>query len=487
MEFAELSTAVTAVRAKKISAAELAQEYLARARERGAEIGAFISLNDKAVDKARQIDHLIAKGQDPGPLAGACLGIKDLLCTDGLRTTAGSRMLEKFVPPYSATVVARLESAGAVTIGKTNLDEFAMGSSNEQSAFGPCRNPWDSTRVAGGSSGGSAAAVAAELVMAAIGTDTGGSIRQPAAFCGVVGVKPTYGRVSRYGIIAFASSLDQAGPMTKSVRDSALLLEVICGQDALDTTSSAQNVPRFVQQLKPQTRGLKVGLLKEYLSGGVDAAITKALERATAELRSRGAEIVEVSVPLTAMAVPIYYLVATSEASSNLSRYDGVRYGFRADFAEKPPEDLAEFYSRSRGQGFGAEVKRRIMLGTYALSSGYYDAYFRKACQVRRLLHDQFVAAFQSCDVILGPVTPTTAFKIGANIKDPLQMYLSDIFTTATNLAGLPGMSVPAGFDDQGLPVGLQVMAGHFQEQTMLNVGAALEEIFGQSGSPGRG
>jgi aspartyl-tRNA(Asn)/glutamyl-tRNA(Gln) amidotransferase subunit A len=408
-----------------------------------------------------------------------------MLCTKGLRTTAGSKILYNFVPPYSSTVVERLEGAGAVTLGKTNLDEFAMGSSSETSHFGISRNPWNFDYVPGGSSGGSAAAVAAGMCAASIGTDTGGSIRQPASFCGVVGVKPTYGRVSRYGIVAFASSLDQAGPFSRTVEDAALILEAICGHDERDSTTAKVAVPKWSSSINKNLKGVKVGLPKEYFSRELEGETRAAVERAVDAVKKAGAEVMEVSIPLTEMAVPIYYLVATSEASSNLARYDGVRYGHRADFSAKPAEDLADFYSRTRGEGFGGEVKRRIILGTYALSSGYYDAYYKKACQVRRLLRQQFLDVFSKCQLIMSPVTTSPAFKIGDRISDPLQMYLNDIYTTSANLVGIPGMSVPAGFSSAGLPIGVQILASHFQEQQLFNAGSVIEEAMNIKELPG--
>ena len=478
----DLTQIVESIKSKKFSCQEVVDIYLSRAEKLNPELGAYITLNSSIKRHAIWVDKAIAKGEDLGRLAGAPLAIKDLLCTQGIKTTAGSRILENFVPPYSATVVDKLSVAGALVLGKTNLDEFAMGSSNETSAFSHCRNPWDRECVPGGSSGGSAVAVAAQMAVAAIGTDTGGSIRQPASFCGVVGVKPTYGRVSRYGIVAFASSLDQAGPMTKSVRDAALMLEVISGRDPKDGTTSGHRVEPFAADLNPSVKGLCVGLPKQYFGEGVDDEVRQVVEKAIEVLKSMGAEVKEISIPLTSMAIPIYYLIATSEASSNLARYDGVRYGYRADFSKKPPKDLEEFYSRTRSEGFGTEVKRRIILGTYALSSGYYDAYYKKASQIRRLLRQQLIDVFAECDVILSPVAPTPAFKIGGRVQDPLLMYLNDVFTTSTNLAGTPGMSVPGGFSKKGLPIGVQVMTGPFQEQKMLNVALALEEAVDMKG-----
>lgn len=461
---------------KSFKPSEVLSSFLSRIEKLNPEINAVVTLNEKAIDQAKAWDDKVSSSE--APLAGIPIGIKDMLCTKGVKTTAGSKILSNFIPPYSSTVVERLEKDGAIVVGKMNQDEFAMGSSNEVSHFGNCKNPWDTKRVPGGSSGGSAAFVAAGMGPASIGTDTGGSIRQPASFCGVVGVKPTYGRVSRYGIIAFASSLDQAGPMTRTVKDAALVMESICGHDPKDATTARAAVPQWSQLLNTNLKGMKVGLLKEFISDDVSDDVRKTLEEGKKAIQAAGAEIVEVSIPLTDMSVPIYYLVAASEASSNLARYDGVRFGYRADFSEVPAKDLEDFYSRSRGEGFGEEVKRRILLGTYCLSSGYYDAYYKKACQVRRLLRDQFLQAFEKCDVMLSPVTTTPAFEIGARIDDPLQMYLNDIFTTSAPLVGIPGMSVPAGFSKEGLPIGLQLLSRHFEEQKMLNVGQVIEESF---------
>lgn len=461
---------------KKISAREVTEQYLAQTEKWNGKINAYITINDKAVEQARRIDERMARGENVGAMAGVPVAIKDLFCTRGLRTTAASKILQNFVPPYSSTVVERLEAAGAICLGKANLDEFAMGSSSETSHFGISRNPWNQDYVPGGSSGGSAAAVAAGMAAAATGTDTGGSIRQPASFCGIVGIKPTYGRVSRYGIVAFASSLDQAGPMTRTVQDAAIMLETIAGRDERDSTTASVAVPKWSESINKNLKGMKVGLPKEYFSDKLGGETRKTVERAIDAVKKAGAEIVEVSLPLTDMAVPIYYLVCTSEASSNLARYDGVRFGFRSDFSKKPAEDLAEFYCRTRGEGFGEEVKRRIILGTYALSSGYYDAYYKKACQVRRLLRQQFLDVFGKCQLLISPVTATPAFKIGDRISDPLQMYLNDIFTTSANLVGIPGMSVPAGFSKDGLPIGVQLLASHFQEQHLFNAGSVIEE-----------
>lgn len=464
-----------AVRSKKISAAEVTKHFLDRISQNDVSINSFVTVNTKALAEAVAVDKLIAQGRDAGPLAGVPIAVKDLLCTEGLKTTACSKILAHYIPPYSATVVHKLREAGAIVLGKTSLDEFAMGSSNENSAFGVVKNPWNHDYVPGGSSGGSAAALAARLAPGAIGTDTGGSIRQPASFCGVFGIKPTYGRVSRYGIIAFASSLDQAGPMARTTADCAVMLEAIAGKDKYDATSASVAVPQWAKEIESDLKGYRIGLPKEYFSESLDADVSRVTQEAIAALRSLGAEIVEISLPLVKYAVPIYYLIATSEASSNLARYDGVRFGYRSNFETKPASDLEEFYSRNRGEAFGAEVKRRIMLGTYALSSGYHDAYYQKAGQVRRLLRDEFLNAFKACDVILSPVTTSPAFKIGSRISNPLEMYLNDIFTTSTNLAGLPGMSVPAGFSKDGLPIGVQLMATHFDEQRIFNVSQALE------------
>lgn len=462
-----------AVRAKKLSALEVTRHFADRIAKLDTKINSFVTTNDRAEDAAKAIDAKIAKGQDAGALAGVPMAIKDLLCTKGLKTTASSKMLGNFIPPYSATVVNRLEAAGAVTLGKTSLDEFAMGSSNENAASGPVRNPWNPEYVPGGSSGGSAAALAARLAPGAIGTDTGGSIRQPASFCGLFGIKPTYGRVSRFGIIAFASSLDQAGPMALSTKDCALILETIAGSCPYDSTSATIEVPKWSEIISDEIKGLRIGLPKEYFAEKLDSDVERVTKEAIQALKDRGATIVDVSLPLVKHAVPVYYLVATSEASSNLARYDGMRYGHRSSNAAHG--DLDDLYSRSRGEGFGPEVKRRIMLGTYALSSGYYDAYYQKASQVRRLIRNEFLNAFQSCDVILSPVCTSPAFKIGERINDPLEMYLNDIFTTSTNLAGLPGMSVPAGYSKSGLPIGVQLMTRHFDETRMFNVSLALE------------
>lgn len=471
------------VKQKKISALEVTQFFLDRIERLNPQLNAYISVNSEAVNEAKKIDSKIQKNESVGLLAGVPFGIKDLLCTKGLKTTAGSKILNNFIPPYDSTVVKRLKNSGSIILGKLNLDEFAMGSSNETSFFGKCHNPWNTAYVPGGSSGGSAAAQASKMALGTIGTDTGGSIRQPASFCGVVGVKPTYGRVSRYGIIAYASSLDQAGPMASCVEDAALALEVICGHDENDSTSALNPVPQFSVNLNSNVKGLKIGLVKEYQHGDLHPDIVKTHLRAIDELKNAGAEIIEVSIPLCEFAVPMYYLIAASEASSNLARYDGVRYGYRSEFKDLSAISLDDFYSQSRGEGFGQEVKRRIMLGTYCLSSGYYDAYYNKACQVRRLLCEQYIEAFKKCDVLLSPVTTSPAFKIGERSSNPLSMYLNDIFTTSTNLAGLPGMSVPFGLSMDSLPIGVQLTAAHFDEQKMLNVAQALENMSTVRGS----
>ena len=470
--FKEISESI---KTKKVSAVEVTKHFLNRIEKLDAKLNSYILVNQEAVQEAQKIDDKIKSGESLGILAGVPFGIKDMLCTKNLKTTAGSKILENFVPPYDATVVKKLKNAGVVVLGKLNQDEFAMGSSNETSFFGPVKNPWNLEHVPGGSSGGSAAAQASRLAAGTIGTDTGGSIRQPASFCGIVGVKPTYGRVSRYGIIAYASSLDQAGPMVTSVEDAALTLEVICGHDELDGTSSQKSVPAFSKNLNENLKGLRVGVLEEALKGGLHTDVEKTVQNSIETLKKLGAEIVPVSLSLIEHSIPVYYLIAASEASSNLARYDGVRYGFRADMRESSAT-LEDFYSLTRGQGFGTEVQRRIMIGTFCLSSGYYDAYYTKACQVRRLIKNQYDDAFKKCDVILSPVAATPAFKIGDRITDPLAMYLNDIFTTSTNLAGLPGMSVPFGLSKENLPIGIQLTAQAFEEQKMLNVGYALEK-----------
>ena len=448
--------------AKDISSLELTQHFLGRIERLNPRLNALITLTaDRAVDAARDADRRRAAGEG-GSLLGIPLIHKDIFCTDGVRTSCGSRMLDNFISPYDATVVERLKRAGAVMLGKANMDEFAMGSSNETSFYGPVRNPWDTSRVPGGSSGGSAAAAAARLAPFATGTDTGGSIRQPAALTGVTGLKPTYGRVSRYGIIAFASSLDQAGVFARSAADAATVLQVMAGFDPKDSTSVDVEVPDYPACLMMPLKGLKIGLLKEFFAG-LDARNARLIEAALGVYRGLGAEIIEVSLPYLPLSVPTYYVVAPAECSSNLSRFDGVRFGYRCE----QPKDLLDLYTRSRGEGFGAEVKRRIMTGTYVLSAGYFDAYYLKAQKVRRLITDDFRRAFEQVDLVVGPTTPTPAFPIGAKIDDPVTMYLNDIYTIGANLAGLPGISVPCGYIDD-LPMGLQLIGPHFGEARLL-------------------
>ncbi len=449
----------------KISCRELVDNYLQNI-DKGAHLNAFISVfPQQARKRADEIDRKLASGT-AGKLAGMILGVKDLISVKNERTTCGSKILSNFVSPYDATVIRKLNAEDVIIIGKMNMDEFAMGSSNENSFFGAVRNPVDVDRVPGGSSGGSAAAVAGNLCMAALGSDTGGSIRQPASFCGVVGLKPTYGRVSRFGLVAYASSLDQIGPLTKSVTDTALLLEVMCGGDKLDSTSANVAVQKFTDVLGQDVKGLKIGLPKEYFSEGLDKQVADAVSHSADILKSAGAEIVEVSLPHTEYAIATYYILATAEASSNLARYDGARYGYRAaDIV-----DLEDMYVRSRTEGFGAEVQRRIMLGTYVLSAGYYDAYYRKAQKVRTLIKQDFEHAFQTVDCLLTPTAPTTAFKIGEKVDDPLTMYLSDVYTVSVNLAGLPGISVPFARDRAGLPIGVQLIGKAFDEETIIRV-----------------
>ncbi len=459
---------------KQLTSEALTRSVLARIEAIDPQIGAFITvMAEQSLDQARQADKRIASGR-AGMLTGIPIGIKDLICTRGVRTTCGSRILENFIPPYNATVIEKLNQAGAVLVGKLNMDEFAMGSSTENSAFHVTRNPWDRQRIPGGSSGGSAAAVAADLCLAAIGSDTGGSIRQPAAHCGVVGLKPTYGRVSRFGLVAFASSLDQIGPLTKNVADSAAIMNVIAGHDARDSTSVPKDVPNYLNALNGESLdGMKIGIAEQYQShAGMDAEVAQAVERAIDVLQERGATCVPVSLPHSDYAIAAYYIIAPAEASSNLARYDGVKYGFR----DPAPAELMQMYRNTRSAGFGAEVQRRILLGTYVLSAGYYDAYYGKASQVRTLIRNDFKQAFADCDVIAAPVTPTPAFRLGENVDDPLTMYLSDIFTLAINLAGLPGMSVPCGFTRAGLPIGLQLIGNHFDESRLLRVAHHYEQ-----------
>jgi len=463
----------SAVWERKISATALASDFYAKIELDDPKIGAYLALSkDRAMARASEIDARVAKGEDLPPLAGVPVAIKDVLVTRGVPTTAGSKVLREYVPPYDSTAVVRMEQAGAVILGKLNCDEFAMGSSNENSAWRPVHNPRDRSRVPGGSSGGAAAAVAAGMAVAALGSDTGGSIRQPASFCGVVGLMPTYGRVSRYGLIAFASSLDHVGPITRTVKDAAIVLQAIAGYDPMDSTSSDTAVPNYVEELKKPVHGLTLGVPKEYFAEGLEPEVRKAVELAIQKLAGLGCEIVPISLPHTKYAIPTYYIVATAEASSNLARYDGVRYGYRTSATKT----LSEMYRRTRGQGFGPEVKRRIMLGTYALSAGYYDAYYLKAQKVRRLLARDFQEAFRKVDAIVTPTSPTPAFKLGEKVDDPLAMYLADIYTVTADLAGIPGISIPCGETTEKLPVGLQILARHFNESTILTVAHAYEQ-----------
>ena len=456
----------------KFSSVEITRDYLARIARYNPTLNCFISVTDEiALAQARAADAALAKG-NAGTLTGVPLAHKDLFCTDGVRTSCASRILDNFIAPYDATVVANFKRDGAVMLGKTNMDEFAMGSSNENSYYGSVANPWNTGHVPGGSSGGSAAAVAAGLAPGATGTDTGGSIRQPAALCGVTGIKPTYGRVSRYGMIAYGSSLDQGGPFARSAEDCALLLQTMSGFDRRDSTSAERAVPDFSGALGQGVEGLKIGLPQEYFAEGLDDKVAAVIETAIDELRKLGAELRDISLPNTGLSIPTYYVIAMAECSSNLSRFDGVRFGHRCD----NPVDLEDLYKRSRGEGFGAEVKRRIMIGTYALSAGYYDAYYLKAQQLRRLIKEDFQKAFDSVDLILGPTTPETAFKIGAKSDDPVSMYLQDIYTISLNLAGLPGMSLPVGFVD-GLPVGMQLIGNYFDETGLLNAAHSYQQV----------
>jgi aspartyl-tRNA(Asn)/glutamyl-tRNA(Gln) amidotransferase subunit A len=456
---------VVGLRDKQFSSQELTRHYLDRITDLDSRYNSFIGVDDAAaMAAARSADERLAGG-DASSLTGIPIAHKDIFCTNGMRTSCGSRMLDNFIPPYDATLIQRFNEDGAVILGKTNMDEFAMGSSNESSYYGAVKNPWNTDLVPGGSSGGSAAAVAAALAPAATGTDTGGSIRQPAAFCGITGLKPTYGRVSRLGMIAFASSLDQAGPMARSAQDCALLLNSMAGHDPLDSTSSELPTADYTQELDQPLSGLRVGLPREYFSEGLDAATASCIEAALQELEAQGASLVEVSLPHSHLSIPTYYVVAPAEASTNLSRFDGVRYGHRCE----NPADLHDLYTRTREEGFGEEVKRRILVGTYALSAGYYDAYYKKAQQVRRLIKQDFLDCFEQVDIIAGPTTPGPAFALGAKSNDPVSMYLEDVYTLAVNLAGLPGMSVPAGFVNDS-PVGLQLIGRHFAEARLLNV-----------------
>jgi aspartyl-tRNA(Asn)/glutamyl-tRNA(Gln) amidotransferase subunit A len=460
------------LRSGAYSSEELTRACLQRVATHDPQLNSFITVTaEAALAAARAADARIQAGE-AGPLTGIPFAHKDIFCTRGVRTSCGSKMLDNFIAPYDATVTQKLQAAGAVMIGKTNMDEFAMGSSNETSFYGAVRNPWDPATVPGGSSGGSAAAVAARLVPVSTGTDTGGSIRQPAALCGITGLKPTYGRVSRYGMIAFASSLDQGGPFARSAEDAAILLGAMAGFDARDSTSVERPVEDYTAWLTAPLAGLKIGLPKEYAGAGLNAGVGAAVEAALQEYRRLGAIVTEISLPNTHLAVPAYYVVAPAECSSNLSRFDGVRFGYRA----ADPQDLEDLYKRSRGEGFGAEVKRRILIGAYALSAGYYDAYYLKAQQVRRLIREDYLRAFEEVDLIIGPTAPTTAFRLGEKADDPVSMYLSDIYTIAANLAGLPAMSIPAGFVD-GLPVGLHLVGNYFEEGRLLNAGHQYQQV----------
>lgn len=463
---ASLKQLSTQLAERKISSVELTKEFLQRIEKLNTEYNAFITVNEElSLAQAKIADQMIASGQ-ANKLTGIPIAQKDIFCAKGWLTTCGSKMLSNFVSPYDAGVIERFNQTGAVNIGKTNMDEFAMGSSNETSFYGPVRNPWDIAAVPGGSSGGSASAVAARLAPAATGTDTGGSIRQPAALCGVSGIKPTYGLVSRYGMIAFASSLDQGGPMAKSAEDLALMLGVMTGFDARDSTSLQRESEDYMRDLEKPLSGLRIGLPKEYFAKGMSKDVECAVEQALDEYRKLGAEMVDVSLPNSQLSIPVYYVLAPAEASSNLSRFDGVRYGHRTESYD----DLNDMYRKSRAEGFGAEVKRRILIGTYVLSHGYYDAYYIKAQKVRRLITQDFVDAFKQCDIMMGPTSPTVAFNIGEKSSDPIQMYLSDIYTSAASLAGLPGMSIPIGFGDKNRPVGLHIIGNYFMEPQMLNV-----------------
>jgi len=467
-----LSELSAKLQAGELTSREATEAYLERIAAKDEKINTYLTLcKDEALHAADAADARLKAGTNTTPLTGVPIALKDIFCTENIRTTCASKILDNFIPPYDSTVSKRLKEAGAVMLGKLNMDEFAMGSSNENSAYGAVLNPWDTERVPGGSSGGSASAVAASLCAASIGTDTGGSIRQPASLCGVVGMKPTYGRVSRYGMIAFASSLDQAGPLTRSVEDAAILLQIMAGHDPLDSTSINAPVPDYTKDLKNGVKGLRIGIPKEYFVDGLDPEVESSIKTAIEVYKKEGSEIVEVTLPHTEYAVGVYYLVATAEASSNLARFDGVKYGLRVDEGT----GLLDMYKATRDKGFGAEVKRRIMLGTYSLSSGYYDAYYKKASQVRTLIRRDFDEAFKDCDVILTPTTPSAAFKKGEKTDDPLTMYLSDIFTISCNLAGIPGISVPCGMTSNGLPIGLQILAPSMEEARLFRAAHAFE------------
>ena len=461
------------IRDREISIQELTRSIFQRIEEVEDKIKAFLSLDEEgAMEEAGRLDRKLSQGERLGPLGGIPIAVKDIICLKGRRTTCGSRILEDFCPPYSATVLQRLKEADAIIVGKTNMDEFAMGSSTENSAFQVTRNPWNLASIPGGSSGGSAAAVASGETVMALGSDTGGSIRQPASFCGVVGLKPTYGRVSRYGLVAFASSLDQIGPITRDIRDCAMLLEVLSGRDGLDSTSLDYPVPSYLEYLVPDLKNMRIGLPREYFVPGMSYEVREAIIQATGVLEKLGAKVEEVSLPHTEYAIATYYLIATAEASSNLARYDGVGYGLRT----REGNNLVEMYKKSRQEGFGEEVKRRIMLGTYILSKGYYEDYYGRARKVRTLVRQDFEEVFQSHDAVVTPVSPTVAFKIGEKMDDPLKMYLSDIFTISANLAGIPGISIPCGYSREGLPIGLQILTKAFDETTLLRIAYAYEQ-----------
>ncbi|MYD24978.1 MAG: Asp-tRNA(Asn)/Glu-tRNA(Gln) amidotransferase subunit GatA [Gemmatimonadetes bacterium] len=480
------------IKSGEVTAEEVAREVLRLIEEKDPAINAYLAVDpDSVIKDAQEVDRCIATGETTGPLAGVPIAIKDAICTKGLETTCASRILEGFVPPYDATVIARLRAADAVIVGKTNMDQFGMGSSNENSGFDVCRNPVDTSRVPGGSSGGSAAALAAGTAVLALGEDTGGSIRQPAAFCGIVGLKPTYGRVSRFGIIAYGSSFDQVGPMARNVEDCARLLGVIAGHDPMDTTSASEAVPDYAADLKRGIEGVRIGVPEEYLAEGLDPSVKESVSGAIERMESLGARVESVHLPHTEYAVAAYYILVTAEASSNLARYDGVKYGYRGEDGAAPavdapaggsggalaPEDrLDDMYGSTRSGGFGLEVKRRIMLGTYVLSAGYYDAYYDKAQRVRTLIKGDFDQAFEKVDLLVAPTTPTTAFRIGEKIDDPLQMYLSDVYTVPINLAGVPAISLPCGTDPDGMPIGLQIIGPHFGEERILRAAYAFEE-----------
>ncbi len=468
-----IDAARSAIQGRTTTSVALVESFYNRIQKEDLQIGAYLALcKERAVEQAERMDRMAAEGKSLPPLGGIPVAIKDVMCTRGVRTTAGSKILENFIPPFDCTAVRRMEEAGAVILGKLNCDEFAMGSSTENSGYHPVRNPRDTSRVPGGSSGGSAAAVAADMAVVTLGSDTGGSIRQPASFCGVVGLMPTYGRVSRYGLIAFASSLDHIGPLSKSVKDAATVLRTIAGRDPMDSTSADVPVPDYVAELEKPVRGLKIGVAKEYLGDGLDSEVRKAVEDAIRTLAELDCEVIPISLPHSEYAIPAYYIVATAEASSNLARFDGVRYGYRA----KKARTLSEMYRRSRDEAFGAEVKRRIMLGTYALSAGYYDAYYLKAQKVRTLITRDFDEAFKKVDAIVTPTSPTPAFKLGEKANDPLAMYLADIYTVTADLAGIPGISVPCGETREKLPIGLQILGKHFDEATILRLAHAYEK-----------